>query len=299
MNKNCYPLIIMGMHRSGTSMVAQFLEELGLFIGQKKDNHYEAIFFLRLNDWILSQAHCTWDNVDRFYIINDFFSKNILRVIEMHLKGVRRIEFLGFRNYFKYKNIKDIDFSWGWKDPRNTITIELWKKIFPKAKILNVFRNPVDVAQSLKKRALKREKVSETIVSKYRLKFKEFFLSSQGWKRNLPATASLYSQRVFHIHEGVKLWEDYVQRGLEQEKMYPGDIMHIKYENFIENPIENLERIFDFIKLIPNKNKISDVTSKIKFNRNFAFIQDEELVKYYEKIKTNSLIKKLGYSDIL
>ena len=37
----------------------------------------------------------------------------------------------------------------GWKDPRNTFTLDLWLKLFPNAKIINIMRHPLDVSQSL------------------------------------------------------------------------------------------------------------------------------------------------------
>ena len=38
------PVIIMGMHRSGTTMLASLLEQLGLFIGTKKQENDESLF---------------------------------------------------------------------------------------------------------------------------------------------------------------------------------------------------------------------------------------------------------------
>ena len=41
------PIIIIGMSRSGTGMLAKMLEDLGLFIGKSKDRNNEALFFYR------------------------------------------------------------------------------------------------------------------------------------------------------------------------------------------------------------------------------------------------------------
>ena len=50
MNKSS-PIIIAGMHRSGTSMVTNILKKLGLTIGSKLDSNHESIFFQRINIW--------------------------------------------------------------------------------------------------------------------------------------------------------------------------------------------------------------------------------------------------------
>ena len=69
------PVIIVGMHRSGTTMLSQLLERLGLFTGEKKDDDYEALFFYKLNEWLLNQANASWDNPHNFSFISDIFKK--------------------------------------------------------------------------------------------------------------------------------------------------------------------------------------------------------------------------------
>jgi hypothetical protein len=42
--------------------------------------------------------------------------------------------------------------AWGWKDPRNSITLPVWLKLFPDARVIHIVRNGVDVAESLYRR---------------------------------------------------------------------------------------------------------------------------------------------------
>src|SRR3990172_2296953 len=56
------PIIVMGMHRSGTSLVAEILRALGVFLGHRLDEHTESIFFTNINDWLLGLAHASWDH---------------------------------------------------------------------------------------------------------------------------------------------------------------------------------------------------------------------------------------------
>jgi len=41
---------------------------------------------------------------------------------------------------------------WGWKDPRNSLTLPFWKLLIPDLKVVICLRNPLEVAQSLNKR---------------------------------------------------------------------------------------------------------------------------------------------------
>lgn len=63
------------------------------------------------------------------------------------VQSSKRKLFLGDK-YSKYNNIKDLDIPWGWKDPKNSFTIDLWKEIFPNAKVLHIYRNPIDSISS-------------------------------------------------------------------------------------------------------------------------------------------------------
>ena len=59
--KNIKPIIITGMHRSGTSLLTKLLSN-HLFIGNRVDNNNESIYFQRINRWLLSCNSCSWDN---------------------------------------------------------------------------------------------------------------------------------------------------------------------------------------------------------------------------------------------
>jgi hypothetical protein len=56
------PVIILGMHRSGTSMVSELLDQLGLFVGKELQDDHESTYFLDLNDIILSRVNASWDH---------------------------------------------------------------------------------------------------------------------------------------------------------------------------------------------------------------------------------------------
>src|SRR5450830_930719 len=93
------PVIILGMHRSGTTMVSELLEKLGLFVGEKKEVNNEALFFILMNTWLMREANATWDNPHNFRFINNFFRKNTRRVLEMHLKSRKSIDLLGSERF--------------------------------------------------------------------------------------------------------------------------------------------------------------------------------------------------------
>jgi hypothetical protein len=139
-------VIIGGMHRSGTSMVANILHLSGVYLGDpdlmlgaSKDNqkgHWENIYFLDLNERILAKLGAGWDFICN---LTDGWEKSTsldpLRQQANHLIS-------------KFKGYS----FWGWKDPRNTVLASFWHSLLPTAKFIICLRNPAEVAQSLFKR---------------------------------------------------------------------------------------------------------------------------------------------------
>jgi len=136
------PVIIIGMHRSGTSLVAKLLEKAGIFMGVIKDHNYEAMHFLSLNQQTLFKAGGDW--TDPLVPEELYWSRLPAEVLYFeHFKAVTKMQQL---------QLKVCPKSWGWKDPRNTFTLPMWLDMFPSAKILKVERNTEAVLKSLQTR---------------------------------------------------------------------------------------------------------------------------------------------------
>ncbi|OHB70789.1 MAG: hypothetical protein A2W17_03075 [Planctomycetes bacterium RBG_16_41_13] len=281
------PVIIMGMHRSGTTMLASLLEQLGLFIGTKKQENDESLFFFKLNDWLLRQANATWDNPHNFTFINAVFKERVIRVLKQHLKGMRRLEYLGFGKFLRYGDIRHIDFPWGWKDPRNTFTIDIWKDIFPHPKLLHIYRNPIDVANSARKREIE---IQDNFKNTWKCFFKERLVFGKAFYQD--------SVRLQNIQEGILLWKDYVQKTFSLEKEWKESILHIRYETFLDHPAEILEKIVRFINLPADVSAIHAVSRNVLSENKFTFIKDTSLRALYLQIREEDIMKKLGYDNI-
>lgn len=58
------PIIIVGMHRSGTGLLVRLLERCGVFMGDKQTRNGESKFFQTLNRQMLDSFGCSWRCVD-------------------------------------------------------------------------------------------------------------------------------------------------------------------------------------------------------------------------------------------
>jgi hypothetical protein len=137
MNK---PLIIAGMHRSGTSMLAGFLKRAGLFLGadllgandSNQKGHFENLQFKDLH---MNALRALGQNEDG-WTLNSFdhmpaaFESQADALIEQNSAAG----------------------TWGWKDPRTSLFLNYWAKKLPTANFVFIFRPPWEVADSLYRR---------------------------------------------------------------------------------------------------------------------------------------------------
>jgi hypothetical protein len=206
---------------------------------------------------------------------------------------MKSIDFLGIKKFIKYRDIRNLDMPWGWKDPRNTFTIDVWREIFPDAKVLHIYRNPVDVAESLRVR----EVAKNAAILKNGLRLKGFKLK----KREYRVKRRVGYQEAFmftDIHENIKLWEEYTKKALSLDRVLGKNIMHIRYETLLENFSEQFMPILEFIGFQKDKSDVKALIGHVRSDRKFAFTRDKDLVAVYHEIKNTDLMRTLGYHAV-
>jgi len=139
------PVAIVGMHRSGTSMVAKLLQQAGLNLGddarlmppaaENPEGFYEHLEFVRLNDEVLNVAGAGWDcpPTAEFDWNDEALDPYRERARQLAAPLQERV-------------------PWGWKDPRTSLTLPFWRGVFGPLQTVAVVRNPLEVVTSLHRR---------------------------------------------------------------------------------------------------------------------------------------------------
>jgi len=158
-------VVVLGMHRSGTSLIAGMLEKLGVNMGERQVGvhwsnplgHFENIDFVKMDDKILEKVGGSWDNPpDISEILKLKHDKELMAEIESVVR-------------------KNEDTIWGWKVPTTSLTIELYLPFLTNPYFIVCYRNPEAIAKSLKKRDdMDREKAL-WLTEIYVKSIKEFF----------------------------------------------------------------------------------------------------------------------------
>ena len=127
-------LIVLGMHRSGTSLLIGLLGQFGHDLGEiskttsplKPTGTQENLQVRKINNLLLNYNNSSWDNPDKVMKTNSDIEKRMTSFADS-LNG-----------------------KWAIKDPRLLFSYHIWEKYLPKHNIIATIRHPLLVAQSLK-----------------------------------------------------------------------------------------------------------------------------------------------------
>ncbi len=287
------PIIIIGMHRSGTALLAKILKELGVFIGYKLQEDNESLFFNKINRYIFSFFNIDWDYPKSISLSQLKNNKKVKlkNKINYWLNSKKFKDYLGPNKFEAYKNPSDIDFPWSWKDPRNTYTLPIWLDFFPRAKVIHIYRHGVDVASSLRIRLLKAKSLS---FYKQVYSFLQAKLTGR-YTRSLKIRLKELGKKqvVYRLEGGLDLWVKYMKEA-QNAKNYTDDYFELKYEELLENPVPLIHDLAKFCNITVNETKIKAITSSIKTDRRFAYKNSPELVKFAKEHEDK--LKQFGYS---
>lgn len=266
------PVVIAGVHRAGTTMVASVLSDLGLFIGARLDPNAESEFFQGLNEWVLDQAGATWD---RPLAVHDLLDDPSLRALVLDYLAVsigspRSLSYLGPRRWAVARWPGGLDEPWGWKDPRNTFTRPLWDELFPAAKVIHVVRHGVDVAASLKART---DRVRADLAARYARARSRYRLRAR-------AGGFVDSVRCTTLEGAFAIWEEYVDEGRRHLDADPDRSLAVRYEDLLERPGEHLERLAAFVGLDITPAHLAAVAERFDPGRVCAYRRDPQLVEF-------------------
>lgn len=153
-------LVVAGMHRSGTSLLASLLHRSGCPMGTEmlpadvnnRPGYFEDLAFLDLNRRMLAAAvpsgspgHPDWGWTEAIdpsgvdgHLLDPFVEEANALVASRHTHGATGTA-----------AVRPGHECWGWKDPRTTVLLDFWNDRLPDARYVFVYRPPWDVADSM------------------------------------------------------------------------------------------------------------------------------------------------------
>ena len=260
------PIVITGMHRSGTSLISKILLNNNVNLGSHLDINYESIYFQRINKWIMSCNGSSWDNPKSFNRLNNAD----INIFKNKLEGTLNNRFnnsfyFGYFNFLANHSFLNLESLWGWKDPSNTFTAIIWREIFPNMKIVNITREPLSVCNSL----LLRQSKLRGADSKFNKNILPFFLPLLSVNR----ANILSSFNIKNIDDCLELYKKYLKQMKLNEEKFGDNLFNLQYEELLNNPEKTIRNICDFCEI-----KVSKIEDSIK-------LIDKSNIDKYKNIK--------------
>ena len=152
--KNSKLVVVLGMHRSGTSAITRGLEVVGVQLGdslQQADidnpkGFWEDVNFLHINESLLAHMGSTYTRIG---------------LIDSEIPKTREVDDLRLKAEKLVHEKCDQNAVWGFKDPRTARLLHFWQPIFESAGCdvgyVIASRNPISVVESLGKHGFKPE----------------------------------------------------------------------------------------------------------------------------------------------
>jgi len=141
------PVIITGMHRSGTSLTASLIQKIGVKLGEQlleadvfnPTGYFEDVDFLEFQRTVLKamspsgdfSSHTDWGWTERETLDRSLLPTYIEKAQALIQAKQQRSQI------------------WGWKDPRTSLLLDFWHQLLPDARYFFVYRVPWDVVESI------------------------------------------------------------------------------------------------------------------------------------------------------
>lgn len=260
-------LIIVGMHRSMTSLATQWLNQCGLNVGDdlygagigNVKGHYEDKDFISLHDYVLGINNTHWrDHSTTDLHFDDYSSQKSQALI-------------GLKNEL-YK-------QWGWKDPRTCLFLDHWNKLLPDARYLVVYRPFAEVVDSFLRREFKVNHKRE-----YLLEARKYVSKLMQYNRSK--------------EDNLKLWMHYNSRILDFIKVLPKDrFIVFRNDQLLSGSEAVFKTLTDSWGFVLNKvpvQSIFDATITEKATEDTLKSLDERLLERARLIQ-NELAAHTGY----
>jgi Sulfotransferase family len=280
------PVLLIGMHRSGTTLVAQLLRRLGFFLGERRQQHDEALFFRGLNDLFLRQSGAAWDYPAPVELL--LRDKPVRALALEHtraqLSSPQAIGFLGPARYLRLRSIDRLATPWGWKDPRNTFTLPLWLQLFPDARVIHVLRHGVDVAASLVER---RARAVSDARALYRRRRRLYGI--RGKRKQFVGTV-----RCATLEGSFSLWEEYVDEGSRHAEALGPRALEVRFEDLVARPTDVLSEVAAFAGLTPTPSELGEAVAAVRPERAYAFRGRPDLLAFAASVEER--LGRRGYS---
>jgi hypothetical protein len=276
------PIVVIGMHRSGTRLLVEMLDRLGVFMGADRQGDSESVAFMLINEGILHQCGAFWSEpMAAHFVLSQPDAAEQLAASARDALARQLDNYVGASGWHLEREPKQLQ-AFGWKDPRNTFTLPVWRRVFPNLRAIHIVRHGVDVAASLARRHA------------------EALRSATGGA--LPSALTvirdhalgvLSSRRGWTLAEALTMWEQYVEKARLESAALGERALEVRYEDLLTRPELVIPAIAEFCGVAASAQHTA-MLGGLEPGRAFAYRRDAELAAFAETAR--EALTRYGYA---
>jgi LPS sulfotransferase NodH len=268
------PIVIVGMHRSGTSLLSRLLAMVGIHLGGDLGDNDESRHVQGINKHTFRAVGADWNTPEPVIkaMQNPAFAAGQAAYYQAHVfAGVGGVLYWGVGRWLALRCGSKPP-AWGWKDPRTSLTLPAWLQLFPRAYVVHIIRNGIDVAISLHRRHIAKNK---------------------RWRVH----PDHRDPRGFDFRFCFSLWETYQAHLLTYRDTVPAErYIELRYEALLREPEPTLRLVLSRLNVPFEEPTLAAAVATINTgrldNRAYAAAYQDFIPELLE----NPLMRALGYS---
>ena len=191
-------------------------------MGADRQADSESVAFMLINEGILHQCGAFWSEpMSAHFVLEQPGAAEQLAASAREALTAQLETYAGPSGWHRKTSSKELP-AFGWKDPRNTFTLPVWKQVFPSLRTLHIVRHGVDVAASLARRhaAALRAATGESVPSALTV-IRDH------------ALGVLSSRRGWTLAEALTMWEQYVEKARQESAVLGERALEVRYEDLL------------------------------------------------------------------
>lgn len=205
------PVMVVGMHRSGTSFLTGSLQQAGLELGKHSawnphnlKGNRENQDIVAFHDAVLAARNAAWDNPPNSPVVWSEAEARQAAGLAAEYRGVEH---------------------WGFKDPRALLMVEGWRLLLPSLQFVGIFRHPSAVARSLNARGGMSEAKAFTLWAEYNRRLLDLH-------RQQPFPLLCFDENESVLHQKLNLvLAELGLQPLQDERFFSAELKHHEQEH--------------------------------------------------------------------
>ena len=251
-------------------------------MGADRQADSESVAFMLINEGILHQCGAFWSEpMSAHFMLAQPDVAEQLAASAREALAAQLEQYAGPSGWHCKRARKELP-AFGWKDPRNTFTLPVWKQVFPNLRAIHIVRHGVDVAASLARRHAEalRAATGESVPSALTV-IRDH------------ALGILSSRRGWTLAEALTMWEQYVEKARQESAALGERALEVRYEDLLHAAGTRHSGHRGVLRRRRRRRSTRRCSTASSAGRAFAFRRDPELVAFAGSVR--DLLARYGY----